>query len=104
MASVQAMLLQSWDGAIRLFPSWVEDKDVSFRNWRAQGAFLVDAEWKGGRPGKVRITSEKGEDCRFWGDWKVFDSAGRAVTCGKDRFGRNVFKTTAGGSYEFRAE
>ena len=104
MASVQAMLLQSWDGAIRLFPSWVEDKDVSFHNWRAQGAFLVDAEWKDGRPGKVQITSEKGGDCRFWGDWEVFDSAGCAVPCGKDAFGRNVFRTTAGGRYELRAQ
>ena len=102
MAPVQAMALQSWDGAIRLFPSWPKDKDVSFRNWRAQGAFLVDAEWRNGKVGMVHVASEKGEDCRFWGDWEVFDSTGHKVDVGRDEFGRGIFKTTAGSRYEFR--
>lgn len=102
MAPFQEMVLQSWDGAIRLFPRWPKDRDVKVSGFRAQGAFLVDAEWKDGKPGRVVVTSEKGADCRFHGDWKVF-SKGAAVDVGKDEFGRNVFKTAVGGVYEFKA-
>ena len=30
MALVQETLLQSWDGAIRLFPYWLKTNDVAF--------------------------------------------------------------------------
>lgn len=99
MAPFQEMILQSWDGAIRLFPRWPESQDVKVRSWRAQGAFLVDAEFSDGAVRDVTITSEKGENCLVWGEWKVFDAAGNAVTTGKDRFGRLEFKTAPGARY-----
>jgi hypothetical protein len=65
-AAVQEMLLQSYSGAIRLFPAvpatW---KDASFETLRAEGAFLVSAEREGGEVQRVEIVSEKGGLCRL---------------------------------------
>lgn len=65
-AGVQEMLLQSHTGIIRLFPavpdSW---QNVSFRNLRAQGAFLVSAEKRDGRIVSVEIRSEKGGELQL---------------------------------------
>ena len=102
MAPVQEMLLQSWDGAIRLFPYWTKERDVAFTDWRATGAFLVSAEQKGGRLGPVTVRSLKGADCRVWGEWSVSDSTGAAVPTDRDEFGRLRFKTECGGRYELR--
>jgi len=99
MAPLQEMMLQSWDGAIRLFPYWKKNLDAGFGNWRAQGAFLVTAVWQNGRIGRVRVVSEKGEDCLVWGDWKVTDTAGNAVATDRDAFGRLRFRTTPGAAY-----
>ncbi len=43
-AAVNEMLLQSTGGLIRVFPAVPEKRKASFRNLRAQGAFLVSAE------------------------------------------------------------
>jgi len=63
--SIHNMLLQSWEDVIRVFPAvpakW---KDVSFRNLRAQGAFLVSAVRKNGTTRFVRIESLAGQPCR----------------------------------------
>ena len=99
MAPYQEMLLQSWDGAIRLFPCWPMEKDVSFTDWRAQGAFLVSAELAGGEVKPVTIRSEKGEDCIIHGDWIALDADGRRLAMARDVFGRPTFKTVAGGVY-----
>jgi len=59
-AGLQEMLLQSQGGILRLFPaipaSW---KEASFRDFRAEGAFLVTAAMRGGRLDSVRILPEK---------------------------------------------
>ena len=104
MAPFQEMILQSWDGAIRLFPRWPESQDVKIRSWRAQGAFLVDAEFSGGKVRDVTITSEKGENCLLWGAWKIVDENGKPVTAAKDKFGRLEFKTVPGGKYRLKGE
>ena len=66
-AGIQEMLLQSHAGAIRVFPAvpkvW---KETSFRNLRAQGAFLVSAEMSGGDVREVRVLSEKGGRLRLF--------------------------------------
>jgi alpha-L-fucosidase 2 len=60
-AGIQEMLLQSQGDIIRIFPaipaSW---RDVSFRNLRAQGAFLISAEKKDGILTEITILSETG--------------------------------------------
>lgn len=60
-SGIQDMLLQSHTGTIRIFPaipaSW---QDVSFRDLRTYGAFLVSAERKDGKVRQVTVKSEKG--------------------------------------------
>ncbi|MBE6395944.1 MAG: hypothetical protein E7046_02935 [Lentisphaerae bacterium] len=100
MAPLQEMMLQSWDGAIRLFPFWPKERMASFRTFRAQGAFLVSAAWRDGGVRDVEIISEKGALCRIHGDWSVTDAkTGFLVDTSRDEFGRLCFKTVAGGKY-----
>lgn len=65
-AGLQEMLLQSYSGTIRIFPAvpagW---KDASFKTLRAQGAFLVSAERKGGLTRSVEIVAERGGTLRL---------------------------------------
>lgn len=60
-SGVQEMLIQSHAGVIRVFPaipaSW---EDVSFRQLRTYGAFLVSAQMKDGKVTEVEIQAEKG--------------------------------------------
>jgi len=60
-AGIQEMLLQSHTGIVRVFPaipaSW---ENVSFKNMRAMGAFLVSAEKKNGQVINIRVFSEQG--------------------------------------------
>ena len=100
MSPFQEMMLQSWDGAVNVFPRWPKDKDAEFRNWRAQGAFIVSAEHKGGAIIRCDITSEKGEDCIMHGQWNVLDADGKEIATDTDEFGRLRFKTVAGGKYK----
>ena len=55
------MLLQSHTGIVRVFPAipagW---ENVSFKNLRAMGAFLVSAEKKNGQVINIRVFSEQG--------------------------------------------
>ena len=82
-APLQEMMLQSWDGALRIFPAWPKDLDACFQNFRAEGAFLVTASWASGRVTSLRILSEKGGPCRLYPPWPegvcVQDGAARAV-------------------------
>ncbi|MEI3154530.1 MAG: glycoside hydrolase family 95-like protein [Odoribacter sp.] len=60
-AAIQEMLLQSHTGIIRVFPAIPEAwRDASFRNMRAMGAFLVDADYENGKVKKVVVRSERG--------------------------------------------
>jgi hypothetical protein len=63
---VQELLLQSWGDTIRVFPAVPADwKDVSFHDFRAEGAFLVSAARKNGATQFVRIKSLMGEPCHI---------------------------------------
>lgn len=66
VAAVNDMLLQSHGGLLRVFPAmpaaW---PDARFENLRAEGAFLVSGEWRGGRAVRVEIKSLAGEPCRL---------------------------------------
>ncbi len=68
-AGVNEMLLQSYEGVLRLFPCWPENHDARFASLRAWGAFLVSAELKNGVVQGVRILSEKGGDCVVMNPW-----------------------------------
>jgi len=62
--SLQDMMLLSHQGIIRVFPAvpsaW---KNAVFRDYRAEGAFLVSGVYKDGRTRWVRIKSLAGEPC-----------------------------------------
>jgi len=64
--SVHEMVLQSWGDTIRVFPAipkvWTE---LSFRDLRTEGAFLVTAKRKAGKTVYVRIESLAGEPCKI---------------------------------------
>jgi hypothetical protein len=66
---IHEMLLQSWGDRIRVFPAvpaaW---PDVTFHQFRAEGAFLVSAKRKDGRTRWISVKSLAGEPCRVWTD------------------------------------
>ncbi|MCR4413337.1 MAG: GH116 family glycosyl-hydrolase [Thermoguttaceae bacterium] len=103
IAPLQEMMLQSWDGALRIFPAWPRTVDARFENFRAEGAFLVSAAWSKGRVQSLDIVSQRGARCRLYSPWpegaKVTDDAGSQVTCGADAYGRLEFATEAGKRY-----
>ncbi|MGY3054693.1 alpha-L-fucosidase 2 [Pedobacter sp. UYEF25] len=58
---VNELLLQSRDGYIQVFPAVPNQwKDVSFRDLRAEGAFLISASKTNGAPESVNVVSEQG--------------------------------------------
>ncbi len=62
-ATVNEMLMQSYEGVIRLFPCWNKTDDAAFENLRADGAFLVSAELKNAKVSSLGIKSLKGREC-----------------------------------------
>lgn len=58
---VNELLLQSRDGYIEVFPSLpTEWKDCSFKDLRAEGAFLISANYKNGKADSIEVFAEKG--------------------------------------------
>lgn len=73
-AAINEMLLQSYEGIIRVFPNWVKEKDASYSTLRAIGAFLISSSLKRGKVQYINVLSEKGRTCTIenpWGDVKV---------------------------------
>ena len=65
-AGLQEMLIQSYSGTVRVFPAIPKDwQDVSFDKLRAEGAFVISAECKGGRTVSVTVVAEKGGTLRL---------------------------------------
>lgn len=68
-STLHEFYMQDWGDRLRIFhgcpAAWT---DVSFRNMRAAGAFLVAAERKGGKTAEVKVLSEKGGICRLQTD------------------------------------
>jgi len=57
--TVNEMLLQSYEGIIRLFPVWDRNTCAKFHGLRAKGAFIIDASLENGKI-TAEILSEKG--------------------------------------------
>jgi hypothetical protein len=68
-APINEMLLQSYDGTIRLFPAWPLDKPARFGTLRAVGAFLVSGALVDRKAAYVVIKSEKGKPCAVANPW-----------------------------------
>lgn len=62
-ATINEMLMQSYEGVIRLFPCWDRKSAASFENLRADGAFLVSAELKNEQISSLKIKSLNGRTC-----------------------------------------
>jgi alpha-L-fucosidase 2 len=102
---INEMLLQSYEGMIRLFPAWPADRDARFENLRTYGAFLVTAEKKEGIVKNVKIESERGRSCTVENPWPgkipVITQSGKEIVPtvkGSDY----RFNTVAGKVYELR--
>ena len=63
-ATVNEMLLQGYEGVIRLFPCWDKKSDASFENLRADGAFLVSSSLEKGQITSLKIKSIRGRICK----------------------------------------
>ena len=67
--AVNEMLLQSYQGVLRLFPNWPKDRDARFGQLRAYGAFLISSELSKGEVKSLVIESEKGRPCTLQNPW-----------------------------------
>ncbi|SIN74342.1 glycosyl hydrolase family 95 catalytic domain-containing protein [Chitinophaga niabensis] len=67
--TINEMLLQSYEGRVRIFPNWNHKKDAKFNNLRAYGAFVISSSLKDGRVEYVKLQSEKGRDCEMENPW-----------------------------------
>ena len=109
--SVNSMMMQTDKGITKIFPSWYADKDAKFSKLRAEGAFIVSAEYSGAaqEANHVVITSEKGETMTLVTPWSegatVRDSAGNVVRTESGTVPNwedektIAFETTAGETY-----
>ncbi len=106
IAPLQEMMLQSWDGALRVFPAWPKSLDASFENLRAERAFLVSAAWSKGQITTLEIVSEVGSPCTIYLPWPsglaVTSRQGDKVAVTLDSAGRATFQTAVGGRYTLR--
>ncbi len=62
-ATINEMLMQSYEGVIRPFPCWNRNSPASFENLRADGAFLVSSELKNGQITSLKIKSLNCRTC-----------------------------------------
>ena len=103
---IQAMLLQSQEGFLRLFPCW-HHADGKFVTLRAAGAFLVSAEKKNAVVQPITIASEKGRPCRMLNPWPGLtltakDATGQTVEVAVEQRPSGqicTFKTEPGHTY-----
>ena len=66
--AVNEMLLQSYQGVLRVFPDWPKDRDARFGQLRAYGAFLISSEIVKGEVKSLLIESE-GQICTLQNPW-----------------------------------
>ena len=73
--SIDYMLIQSWGGAIRVFPAMPDRwPDAVYHNLRTEGAFLVSAERKESKTQWIRIESLAGEPLALQTDMANFEA------------------------------
>lgn len=89
-AGLQEMLLQSYAGFIEILPAIPGDwSDVSFKSFRAEGAFLVSAKKADGKLKEVEVVGEKGGTTRLKlpkGKWLTETAKGAKLKRISDEF------------------
>jgi len=68
---INEFLLQSVRNKIRLFPCWPVQKDAKFSRLRAQGGFIVSAEFTEGRVASAIIESTTENQLQLLSPWKT---------------------------------
>lgn len=63
-STINEMLMQSFEGIIRLFPCWDKKSSASFENLRADGAFLVSAKLENEKVTSLKVKSLNGRPCK----------------------------------------
>ena len=99
---INECMLQSYNGIIRLFPDWPENKEAWFKTLRAAGGFLVTCSYKGGSVRTFSVLSEKGGILKFYNPW---NSEINIVSNGKKRSvsgGIIELKTNPGELFDFQ--
>lgn len=103
---INEMLLQGYEGVVKVFPAWPKKADAKFINLRTYGAFLVSAEMKNQNVAFIKIVSEKGNTCVIENPWEkeitIISGKGKKV---KFEISGNTcrFKTIAGESYYIKS-
>ena len=107
--TINEMLIQSYDGKIRVFPAIPEDwRDCRFARLRAVGAFLISSEISGGRVRYVAVESLEGGECNVINPWnresiKVWNlEEGKVVKRSRERIIN--FATQKGKTYLIKKE
>ena len=106
LAPLQEMMLQSWDGAIRVFPAWPKHQNASFTTLRAEHAFLVSASWRDGSVDMLTVHSVAGGQCRVAIPWDggmgVYDETDEKIDTTLEPYDIAVFQTRAGNTYHLK--
>ena len=104
--TINEMLLQSYEGTVRIFPNWDRTRDASFSKLRAYGAFLVSGSLKGGKIESVSLISEKGRPCKMENPWPGREvELWRNGTKTETLSGRHIqFPTSAGEQIELKVK
>jgi hypothetical protein len=84
-ASLQELSLQFWNGKVRVFPAIPKQwKNVSFNNFRTDGAFLISAEKINGVTKRIEVSSEHTGTIKLLSDQDMkhitFKGKGRIVS------------------------
>ncbi len=95
-ATINEMMMQSYEGIVRIFPCWDKSMNGSFDHLRAYGAFLVSSAVQDGEIQSVTLQSEKGRECKMENPWP-----GKAVKLTRD--GKTV-KTLKGDILRFKTK
>lgn len=81
---INECLMQSYNGIIRMFPNWPENKNAEFNTLRAVGGFLVSGSIKSGEIQEIEIYSESDNELKVYNPWGK-DIAVKVFTDGSEK-------------------
>lgn len=79
-AAINEMLIQSYNGIIRVFPAVPKDWDCRIADFRVVGAFLVSSEIVAEEVKYIMVKSLAGEKCKVANPWKEENAQVRNIT------------------------
>ncbi len=99
-AVLNECFLQSYNGALRLFPNTKNLGPAEFHHLRAAGAFLVSAGWDGKTVSPIVLLSERGKTARLISPWPKLQVTSNGQAVPTREINRTVeFDTKAGAEY-----